>query len=409
MIPQGYKQTEIGVIPEDWELYKFGEKVSVYRGGSPRPITDYISKGNNGVNWIKIGDVKPGAKYINSTEEKIIPEGVSHSRAVHKGDFILSNSMSFGRPYILNIDGCIHDGWLTIQQYQETFDTNYLYYILSSSSIYKQYVSMASGSSVQNLNKEKVSKLSIPAPKTKKEQEKIAEVLSDMDELISSLEKLIAKKKAIKQGTMQQLLTGKTRLPGFTTHWKEMVIGKNGTLLKTSINPQNFSDQAFYEYSMPAYDNGKIPVRSKGMDMHSNRLLIDGEVLLFNKLNVRQKRVWYIKKCLDDAVCSMEFLPYYSEKINLILLAQILKTDKVTAEFVGMSTGTSNSQRRISPTSFLKYSVYLPEDIKEQKAIADILLDMDSEIEQLEQKLTKTRLIKQGMMQQLLTGKIRLV
>ena len=132
MIPQGYKQTEIGVIPEDWELYKFGEKVSVYRGGSPRPITDYISKGNNGVNWIKIGDVKPNEKYITSTKEKITLDGSEKSRYVNKGDFILSNSMSFGRPYILKIDGCIHDGWLSISGFEKTYTSDFLYHLLNS-------------------------------------------------------------------------------------------------------------------------------------------------------------------------------------------------------------------------------------------------------------------------------------
>ena len=104
MVKQGYKQTEIGVIPEDWDCAKFGEKVKIYRGGSPRPIQDYITHLSTGINWIKIGDVGENDKYIRSTQEKIIPEGVSKSREVHVGDFILSNSMSFGRPYILDID-----------------------------------------------------------------------------------------------------------------------------------------------------------------------------------------------------------------------------------------------------------------------------------------------------------------
>ena len=110
MVKPGYKQTETGIIPEDWAVSNFGSKVKIFRGGSPRPIQDYLTQADDGVNWIKIGDVREGDKYITSTEEKIIPEGVSRSRTVHAGDFILSNSMSFGRPYILNIDGCIHDG-----------------------------------------------------------------------------------------------------------------------------------------------------------------------------------------------------------------------------------------------------------------------------------------------------------
>ncbi len=93
----------------------------IERGGSPRPIKSYLTDSKDGINWIKIGDTDKGGKYINSTVEKIIPEGMKKSRYVQKGDFLLSNSMSFGRPYILNIDGCIHDGWLALRQPLQIF------------------------------------------------------------------------------------------------------------------------------------------------------------------------------------------------------------------------------------------------------------------------------------------------
>jgi type I restriction enzyme S subunit len=134
------------------------------------------------------------------------------SRKVYVGDFILSNSMSFGRPYILNIDGCIHDGWLVIQDYQETFDKDFLYYALGSDDVFKQYISMAAGSSVKNLNKDKVANVVLSVPKTKSEQQAIASVLSSIDNEIAALEAKRKKYEAVKQGMMQQLLTGKIRL-----------------------------------------------------------------------------------------------------------------------------------------------------------------------------------------------------
>ena len=137
---------------EPWVEKKLGEDATILRGGSPRPIEDYITDSQDGLNWIKIGDVKSEDKYLRKTAEKIKKEGLSKTRQVKKGDFILSNSMSFGRPYILDIDGCIHDGWLVIQDYQEAYDMQFLYYILCSDAIMNQYVSMAAGSSVQNLN-----------------------------------------------------------------------------------------------------------------------------------------------------------------------------------------------------------------------------------------------------------------
>ena len=220
-----FKQTEIGLIPEDWGVSKLGEKCLIYRGGSPRPIENYITNNADGINWIKIGDVESDSKYIIKTKEKIKQEGVIRSRAVYAGDLILSNSMSFGRPYILKINGCIHDGWLVIQEYIKNIDLDYLYYLLGSAYVFRQYTQMAAGSSVQNLNKEKVANVIVAIP-TKKEQNKIATVLISIDNLLLSLDKLIEKKRLIKQGAMQELLTGKKRLPGFAGEWVERRLGE---------------------------------------------------------------------------------------------------------------------------------------------------------------------------------------
>ena len=197
---------------EGWEEKRIDEVCSIARGGSPRPIKDFITNSPEGLNWIKIGDTDMGGKYIYSTKEKIKPEGLKKSRWVEVDEFLLSNSMSFGRPYILKTNGCIHDGWLTIQDYQDTFDTDFLYYMLSSEVVFNQYVSMAAGSSVQNLNKEKVAAVKLFYPPSKTEQSAIANVFSDMDTEIATLETKLAKYRKLKTGMMQQLLTGKIRL-----------------------------------------------------------------------------------------------------------------------------------------------------------------------------------------------------
>ena len=196
---------------EEWKTTIFGNVCTICRGGSPRPIQEYLTAEDSGINWIKIGDVKPNAKYITSTHERIVESGALMSRRVCKGDFILSNSMSFGRPYILKINGCIHDGWLAIQNYHETFDRDFLYYLLGSSYVFEQYVQMAAGSSVQNLNKEKVAKLIVNVP-SMDEQKAIASILSSMDSEIEVLEQKLAKYRQVKQGLMEHLLTGKIRL-----------------------------------------------------------------------------------------------------------------------------------------------------------------------------------------------------
>lgn len=195
----------------EWRKLVLGDLCYICRGGSPRPIQNYLTTSDDGYNWIKIGDVEPNAKYIISTQEKIVESGISKSRRVYKGDFILSNSMSFGRPYILKIDGCIHDGWLAIQNYFNYFDTDFLYYTLGSEYVFEQYIQMAAGSSVQNLNKDKVAKLELFVPPIE-EQSAIASILSDMDNEIDALEQKLKKARQLKQGMMQQLLTGKIRL-----------------------------------------------------------------------------------------------------------------------------------------------------------------------------------------------------
>ncbi len=163
-------------IPETWEWVKLGNVCVIARGGSPRPIKDYITTSEDGINWIKIGDTQKNGKYISSTAEKIIPAGVSKSRMVHKGDFLLTNSMSFGRPYILKIDGCIHDGWLVISQQSEVFDQDYLYWVLSSSYAYSQFCGRVSGAVVKNLNSDKVANSVFPLPPLAEQKRIVAKI-----------------------------------------------------------------------------------------------------------------------------------------------------------------------------------------------------------------------------------------
>ena len=157
----------------------------VARGGSPRPIKDYLTDSPQGVNWIKIGDTEKGGKYINSTKEKIKTSGVSRSRLIHKGDFLLTNSMSFGRPYISNIEGCIHDGWLVISAARGTYSQDFLFYLLSSRFAYDQFCGKVSGAVVQNLNSDKVADAIFPIPPIEEQQR----IVSRLESVMPHLEK----------------------------------------------------------------------------------------------------------------------------------------------------------------------------------------------------------------------------
>lgn len=176
----------------NYQTVRLGDVCEIARGGSPRPISDYITTAEDGINWIKIGDTSSDSKYIEHTEQKIKPEGMKKSRYVHSGDFILSNSMSFGRPYILKIDGCIHDGWLVLQNIQNDIDKDYLYSVLSSPSAYHQFEKMAVGGVVNNLNSDKVKELIFPLPPLS-EQKYIASVLDKCTEVIAKHREILDK------------------------------------------------------------------------------------------------------------------------------------------------------------------------------------------------------------------------
>ena len=183
---------------DDWEQRKFSELVTIERGGSPRPIDRFITKEENGLNWIKIGDAPEQGNYITKTEEKIKPEGLSKTREVHPGDLILSNSMSFGRPYILAIDGCIHDGWLAIRDTEKRFDLKFLCTLLGTDNMLSQYKAMAAGSTVNNLNKELVGATTVSYP-VMDEQVKLGEFFDGIDHLITLHQRKCEKLKELKK------------------------------------------------------------------------------------------------------------------------------------------------------------------------------------------------------------------
>lgn len=192
-------------LPKSWKYVRFGDVAYIVRGGSPRPIKAYITDSIDGINWIKIGDVEKGGKYIYSTNERIKPEGEKKSRRVYPGDFLLTNSMSFGRPYISKIEGCIHDGWLLIRNLNG-FDVDFLYHILSSAYLSSQFKDKASGSTVENLNIDKVNSAIIPLPPLA-EQKRIVEQVEEIFRLLDTIDQAQEKYSADSQILKAKLIT----------------------------------------------------------------------------------------------------------------------------------------------------------------------------------------------------------
>jgi type I restriction enzyme S subunit len=220
-------------LPEGWAVERFGKLAIIERGGSPRPIQSYFTDSPDGLNWIKIGDTDIGGKYITNTKEKIVREGLSKTRMVYPGDFLLTNSMSFGRPYITKIEGCIHDGWLRISP-AEQIDKDFLYWLLSSPYIVKSFTESAAGAVVQNLNSDKVREVSILLPPNNEQQRIVAKV-DELMALCDQLEQQTDASLAAHQTLVETLLSALTSTADhaqFASAWQR-IAGHFDTLFTT--------------------------------------------------------------------------------------------------------------------------------------------------------------------------------
>ena len=207
----------------EWKRTIFKNVITLQRGSSPRPIIEYVTTSDDGVNWIKIGDMPHFGRIVTSTEEKITKEGAKKSRQVNKGDLILSNSMSYGLPYIMGIDGYIHDGWFVLKNFENTFDKDYLCNLLISSAIQNQYKRLAAGGVVQNISSDLVNSVSVSIP-TMMEQKKISSLLNLIDERIATQNKIIDKLQSLIKGINQNVFTD----DGFNYMLKELCEIRSG-------------------------------------------------------------------------------------------------------------------------------------------------------------------------------------
>jgi type I restriction enzyme S subunit len=179
-------RTKLLSFGKDVKHFTLGEVMTIVRGASPRPIQSFFQIDGGGVNWIKIGDVDPSAKYVTEAKQRISKEGAKKSRFLKKGNFILSNSMSFGRPYILGIDGCVHDGWIAMSDFEKSFLPDFLYHLLRSDPVQKYWQQKASSGTVQNLNADIVRSTKVPIPSLE-EQKKISLLLDKFDALVNDI------------------------------------------------------------------------------------------------------------------------------------------------------------------------------------------------------------------------------
>lgn len=365
-----------------------------------------------------IGDAPRYGKYIVSTKEKITLQGAAHSVSVFPGDFILSNSMSFGRPYILSIDGCIHDGWLRLYDFQTEADDEFLYYLLSSSYVQRQYEAFAAGSGVQNLNKEVVKKVSVFLPSLP-EQEEIARTLSQFDAYIDDLSDLIEKKKSIRDGALEDLISGRTRLDGFNDEWVVYPFSQYFTLLPTNtysreqlsnggeVGNIHYGD-VLIRYGNVLTDDDEIPrlkdsskINERSYLQMNDVLIADtaedetvGKVVQIGKVFIPLVGGLHTVACRPNYETAEGFLGYYMNSSHY--------HDQLYPYITGIKVSS------VSKKSFGKTYLRIPADSNEQKAIVSVLTEMDNEIKGLEAERDKMIQIREGAMDDLLTGRVRL-
>lgn len=411
MVKPGYKQTEIGVIPEDWEIKYLSDFGKIQSGGTPSTTMAEYWGGN--IAWCTPSDItSTPTKYINATERAITDLGLKNSAAtvMPAGSILLCTRATIGELKINSIPMATNQGFKNIA-INKGGNVDFLYYLLQTKK--DCMLELAIGSTFLEISKTALCKIPLQTPMQSDEQSKIADALSDIDSLVEVLENQISKKKAIKQGAMQELLTGKRRLPGFFGEWVNTKIGSITEVY--SGGTPNTSEPAFWGGKIPWMNSGELNLKivrqvqgritEVGMDSSSTHF-IPAECVLIGLAGQGKTR----------GTAAFNTFPLCT---NQSIAAIYPNPNKFDSKFLYYKMDTQYDQLRelssgdggrggLNKKLILDYEVVIPQSIDEQAAIATILTEMDYEIENLEMKLTKYRQVKQGMMQQLLTGKIRL-
>lgn len=409
-IKKGYRQTELGVIPEDWDVKKLGEIGSFSKGQGIR-----IDQSQSGeLPCIRYGELYTRhSNYIKQYYSFISKEVAVTAKKLAVGDILFAGSgetkEEIGKcaAFIDGIDAYAGGDVVIFSPYST--DSLFLGYLLNSPITVKQKASKGQGDAVVHISASNLKEVQIPLPATQTEQTAIATVLSDTDTLIEHLEELIAKKQAIKQGTMQQLLTGKKRLSGFSGEWEVKKLGEIANVIgggtPSTYTPNYWNGMINWftptEIGLNKYTYSSLrKITKEGLENCSARILPKGTVLLTTRAGIGDVSILMNEGCTNQGFQSL----VANNDVNHEFLYYLVSTLKN----VLIQNASGSTFLEISPNRIKQIEVKIP-DPAEQTAIATVISDMDAEIERLEQKRDKYTMLKQGMMQQLLTGKIRLL
>ena len=397
-----------------WVESDLGGLSQVLRGGSPRPIDSYLTEAANGLNWLKIGDVDKDSKYVTQTKEKVNHHALSKTRVVNPGDLILSNSMSFGRPYILKIKSCIHDGWIAITKISNKIKRDYLYYLISAPESQRFFINNAAGSGVQNLNADIIKSLPIFFPVNDIEQQKIADCLSSLDNVISLQTQKIDALQQYKKGLVQKLFpteggtVPELRFNEFKNEgeWEERKLSEicERIMDGTHFSPKSKSGKYIYVTSKNI-KNGRL-------DLSDISYISDAEHKeIYKKCPVKKNDVLLTKDGANTGNCTINNVDFEFSLLSSVavlrgssiwltqcFLYQLINSEKFQKTIRDSISGQAIT--RITLAKIGSYSVLIPK-IAEQQKIADCLSSLDGLITDETQKLAVLKNHKTGLMQQL--------
>jgi type I restriction enzyme S subunit len=412
-ILKGYKKTKVGVIPEEWEVVKLNEKTSIQRGKfTPRPRND--PKYYNGTYpFIQTNEVVHSNGKIIKYTQTLNEQGLKVSKLFPKGTIIMTIAANIGFTGILQIDMTCPDSLVGIECKQD-LDNEFLnFYFMYNQ---KKIDYLAEEAAQKNINLKTLNSLRIPFPPLK-EQQKIAKILTTWDDSISKLEEFIKAKEQLKKGLMQKLLSGEVRFSGFSDEWEDIRLGDIGEFKTSSVDKKTYKNEKLIKLLnyMDIYRNKKIDnnypnftiVSASNTQIKTNNLL-KGDVV-FTPSSETPEDIGHSAVILEDLINTLHSYHVirfrFSVEMDLNFKGYVFNNKKILKEFSKRATGSTRFT--LSIKDFNDTVATLPTELKEQQKIAEVLSNADKEIDLLKNELKELKEQKKGLMQKLLTGKVR--
>lgn len=412
MIETNFKHTDIGPIPHDWEITPLNELFEFGNGYTPSTENPKFWS-NRGLPWFKMEDIRKNGRILSDSILHITPEAVKSSGLFPAGSFIISTTATIGEHAWLIADSLANQRFTFLKKGKSLKDIDSWYFFFKLFEIGEWCRNNVSKSTLMSVNMTGLKSYLVSHPSDKKEQQRIGKALSDVDGLIEGLRKLIEKKRNIKQGAMSRLLSGSLRLPGFNKSWENFRIGDLSSV-QAGATPSTEKSE-YWNGDIRWMNSGEINLKyvrevqnritQKGYDSTSTHMLPLHCVLLGLAGQGKTRgtaAINLVELCTNQSIAAI----YPSDCFDSFFLYHLLDSKYSDLRMLSSGEGTRGglTKRQIENIELL-----MPTDLAEQSAIAKVLTDMDAEIEGLEKKLAKYGQVKQGMMKQLLTGKIRLI